>query len=211
VLEDAGWSWDKKPEWDRNDPNVMNIEPGEGLRMPNGELTPEMSLLGPGPAYDQPRAAFNQFLTKWMSDIGVPIESELAGFNTVINPVFKEVDFDMYILGWNLTIYPDYLCKFFHSDNDTAVTGGFNTSGFSNPEYDEKCDVFTAETDTEMAQSQAYELQLILGEERPYIPLYYGQAVDLIRDTVELPYTETLGGFGAVFGFQTYAKVLTAK
>jgi hypothetical protein len=35
--------------------------------------------------------------------------------------------------------------------------------------------------------------------------------VDLIRDSEELPSTETLGGFGTIFGFQTYAKVLTVK
>jgi ABC-type transport system substrate-binding protein len=146
-----------------------------------------------------------------MQNLGIPADSKLTGFNSIINPVFKEVDFDMYILGWNLTIYPDYLCEFFHSENDTAVSGNFNTAGFSNPEYDTKCDVFTEETDVQEARAQAKELQMILAEERPYIPLYYGQAVDLIRDTVELPYTDTLGGFGAVFGFQTYAKVLAAK
>jgi ABC-type transport system substrate-binding protein len=211
VLEEAGWTWEKKPEWDPTDPNAVNINPGQGLLMPNGEPVPEISVLGPGPAYDQPRAVFNQFLTTWMQDLGIPADSKLAGFNSIINPVFKEVDFDMYILGWNLTIYPDYLCKFFHSENDTAVSGNFNTAGFSNPEYDARCDAFTEETDVQEARAQAKELQTILAEERPYIPLYYGQAVDLIRDTVELPYTDTLGGFGAVFGFQTYAKVLAAK
>ena len=211
VLEDAGWTWEKKPEWDLDDPEAANVKPGEGLRMPNGELVPEVEILGPGPAYDQARAAFNQFLTRWLQDLGVPAESELSGFNAIINPVFKEVDFDMYILGWNLTIYPDYLCEFFHSENDTAISGNFNTAGFSNPDYDAKCDAFEEETDVQAAREQAKELQTILAEERPYIPLYYGQAVDLIRDTIELPYTDTLGGFGAVFGFQTYAKVLAAK
>jgi peptide/nickel transport system substrate-binding protein len=211
VLEDAGWTWEEKPEWDLDDPHALNIKPGSGVRMPNGELMQEIEILGPGPAYDQPRAAFNQWLGDWMEDLGMPVNSELSGFNTVINPVFKEVDFDMYILGWNLTIYPDFLCDFFHSRNDTLVSGNFNTTGFNEPEYDAICDEFLSEVDIVAAQENAKELQAILAEERPYIPLYYGQAVDLIRDTVELPYTETLGGFGAIFGFQTYAKVLTVK
>ncbi|HID53980.1 MAG TPA: hypothetical protein EYP41_18330, partial [Anaerolineae bacterium] len=121
VLKDAGWTWETEPEWDReNDPNAENVVPGTGLRMPNGELMPETTILGPGPAYDPQRASFNQWISEWLREIGMPVQSELTGFNTILNPVFVDANFDMYILGWGLGIYPDYLCDFFHSANDTA-------------------------------------------------------------------------------------------
>jgi hypothetical protein len=38
--------------------------------------------------------------------------------------------------------------------------------------------------------------------------LYYGQKVDLVRDNIIFPYTETMGGLEWSFGFQTDARPL---
>lgn len=205
ILEGAGWTWEKKPAWnaDRQD-----VDPGEGLRMPNGQPVPEITILGPGPAYDPVRATFNQWISEWMREAGIPAQSELTGFNTILTPVFVEANFDMYILGWGLTIYPDYLCDFFHSKNDTATTGNFNTPGYSNPEFDAKCDEFVAETDIKRAQELARELQLMLAQDLPYIPLFYRPAIDLIRDNIVLPYEQVLGGIADQVGFESSAKPL---
>lgn len=209
TLEEAGWTWDQKPEWDPEDPTAQDVVPGEGLRMPNGELVEEFTVLGPGPAYDPQRASFNQWMTEWMRELGMPATSELAGFNTILGPVFQEASFDMYILGWSLTIYPDYLCDFFASWNDTATTGNNNTPGMSNPEFDALCEEFLAETNIEAAQGQAHQLQNILANERAYIPLFYRQSIDLINNRVVLPYTDVLGGIADASGFQTDAQVLS--
>ncbi len=209
VLEDAGWTWDTKPEWDHeNDPDAENVVPGTGLRMPNGELMPEATILGPGPAYDPQRASFNQWISEWLREIGMPVQSELAGFNTILNPVFVDASFDMYILGWGLGIYPDYLCDFFDSRNDTATTGNYNTPGYNNPEYDALCDTFLAETDITAAQQEAKEMQAFLAKDLPYMPLFNRQSIDLINNRVVLPYTDTLGGIADAAGFQTDAQVL---
>jgi ABC-type transport system substrate-binding protein len=211
ALKAGGYTWDQEPEWDQEDETAEDLVNGEGLRGPDGALIEPFVILGPGPAYDPQRASFNQWITEWMREIGIPVESELTGFNTILGPVFEEANFDMYILGWSLTIYPDYLCDFFHSRNDTAVSGNFNTPGYNNPEYDALCDEFMSETNVTKAQGQAKILQSALAEGRPYITLFYRQAIDLIRDTVELPYTETLGGFPDVAGFQTDAQVRTSQ
>ncbi|HIP71528.1 MAG TPA: ABC transporter substrate-binding protein [Anaerolineae bacterium] len=209
VLKDAGWTWETEPEWDReNDPNAENVVPGTGLRMPNGELMPETTILGPGPAYDPQRASFNQWISEWLREIGMPVQSELTGFNTILNPVFVDANFDMYILGWGLGIYPDYLCDFFHSANDTAVSGNYNTPGYNVPEYDALCDAFLAETNIEEAQAQAKELQAFLAKDLPYMPLFNRQSIDLINNRVVLPYTDTLGGIADANGMQVDAQVL---
>ncbi len=206
TLKDAGWSWTSDPVWDED---LQDVVPGEGLLMPNGEPMPETTILGPGPAYDPQRAVFNQWISEWMRELGMPVTSELTGFNTILNPVFVDADFDMYILGWSLTIYPDYLVDFFHSKNDTATTGNFNTPGLNDPDYDAAGDAFLAETDITRAQEKAHELQAILADRRPYIPLFVRQSIDLIRNNVLLPYTDSLGGIEFVQGFQTDAQVLT--
>jgi ABC-type transport system substrate-binding protein len=206
VLEDAGWSWDTKPAWNED---RVDVDPGTGLRMPNGELMPDTTILGPGPAYDPQRATFNQWISEWMRELGMPVTSELTGFNTILNPVFVDSDFDLYILGWSLTLYPDYIVDFFHSRNDTAVSGNFNTPGFNNAEFDAAGDAFLAETDITRAQEQAAVMQQLVANGRPYIPLFVRQSIDLIRNNVFLPYTDTLGGITEVLGFQTDAQVLS--
>jgi ABC-type transport system substrate-binding protein len=170
---------------------------------------PDTTILGPGPAYDPQRASFNQWISEWMRELGMPVTSELTGFNTILNPVFVEASFDMYILGWSLTLYPDYMVDFFHSKNDTATTGNSNTPGFNDAAFDAAADAFLAETDITRAQTKALEMQVLLAQGRPYIPLFVRQSIDLIRNNVVLPYTDVLGGIADLFGNQPDARVLT--
>ncbi|MFQ5406788.1 MAG: ABC transporter substrate-binding protein, partial [Anaerolineales bacterium] len=213
ILKAAGWSWETEPAWNED---RQDVDPGVGMRMPadasvraggalaapaeQGQLVPDLTILGPGPAYDPQRAVFNQWISEWMRELGVPVESELTGFNTILTPVFIEANFDLYILGWGLSIYPDYLVDFFHSSNDTAISGNYNTPGLHSDAFDAAGDAFLAETDIQKAQALAYELQDILAQERPYIPLFNRQSIDLISRNVHVPYTEVLGGISDASG-----------
>ena len=202
VLEEAGWTWSQKPEWSED---LEDVVPGEGITMPNGEPMQEITILGPGPAYDPLRATFNQWTSEWARELGMPIKSELTGFNTILGPVFVDANFDMYILGWSLgnVAFPDYFEAFWHSRNDTAVTGNNNTPGYNNPEYDALIDEFMSTGDLERAQELIYEAQIMLAEDLPYVPLFYKQTIDLARDTLIFPYTEALGGLEFVAGLQS--------
>jgi ABC-type transport system substrate-binding protein len=204
VLKEAGWSWSQDPAWDAD---LQDVVPGEGITMPNGEPMPELTILGPGPAYDPLRATFNQWISEWMRELGMPVESELTGFNTILGPVFVDANFDMYILGWSLgnVAFPDYFEAFWHSRNDTATTGNNNTPGFNNAEYDAVIDEFMATSDLERARELIFEAQFILADQRPYIPLFYKQTIDLASRNVQYPYTEVLGGIEFWNGFQTDA------
>jgi ABC-type transport system substrate-binding protein len=205
VLKDGGWSWTQDPAWDED---LQDVVPGEGLTMPNGEPMTELTILGPGPAYDPVRATFNQWISEWARELGMPVESELTGFNTILGPVFVDADFDMYILGWSLgnVAFPDYFESFWHSRNDTATTGNFNTPGLNSPEYDALVDEFMTTSDLERAQELVYQMQEMLADLRPYIPLFYKQVEDLARDNIVFPYTEVLGGMVDQAGFQSDAQ-----
>jgi ABC-type transport system substrate-binding protein len=202
VLKEAGWSWTTDPAWNAD---TVDVDPGEGITMPNGEPMPELTILGPGPAYDPLRATFNQWISEWGRELGMPIKSELTGFNTILGPVFVDADFDMYILGWSLgnVAFPDYYESFWHSRNDTAITGNNNTPGFHNDEYDALIDEFMSTDSLERAREIIFEAQMLLADQRPYICLFYKQTVDLARNTLIFPYTETLGGIESQAGLQT--------
>jgi ABC-type transport system substrate-binding protein len=207
VLKAEGWSWSADPYWDAD---LVDVVPGEGITMPNGEPMPELTILGPGPAYDPLRATFNQWISEWGRELGMPIVSELTGFNTILAPVFIDANFDMYILGWSLgnVAFPNYFESFWHSRNDTLTTGNSNTPGLNSPEYDALVDEFMATSDIERAQELVYEMQVLLAELRPYICLFYKQTIDLARNNIIFPYTETLGGLEFATGFQTDAQPL---
>jgi ABC-type transport system substrate-binding protein len=205
VLKEAGWSWSKDPEWSAD---LVDVVPGEGITMPNGEPMPELTILGPGPAYDPLRATFNQWISEWARELGMPVKSELTGFNTILGPVFVDSDFDMYILGWGLgnVAFPDYYESFWHSRNDTAETGNFNTPGMHNDEYDALVDEFMSTTDIGEAKELVFDLQEMLADLRPYICLFYKQVHDVVRDNIQLPYTDVLSGITDAAGFQTDAQ-----
>ena len=208
VLKDAGWSWSLEPAWSDD---IQDVVPGEGIIMPNGEPMQEVTILGPGPAYDPLRATFNQWISEWGRELGMPIQSELTGFNTILNPVFVDSDFDLYILGWSLgnVAFPDYFESFWHSRNDTAVTGNNNTPGFNNAEYDALIDEFMSTGDLDRAQELIFEAQVIIADQRPYIMLFYKSVDDLARGNIIFPYTESLGGIEFQNGFQTDAMPLS--
>ncbi|MFQ5340770.1 MAG: ABC transporter substrate-binding protein [Anaerolineae bacterium] len=210
VLKAAGWSWTQEPAWSDD---LQDVVPGEGLTMPNGEPMPDLTILGPGPAYDPIRATFNQWISEWARELGMPVKSELTGFNTILNPVFVDADFDMYILGWSLgnVAFPDYYEAFWHSRNDTAVSGNYNTPGFNNADYDATVDEFMSTDSLDRARELVFDMQVTLADQRPYIPLFYKQVHDLARDVVHFPYTESLGGIEAQSGLQTDAQVLAAE
>lgn len=210
VLKEAGWTWETEPAWNED---TQDVDPGQGILGPDGQEVPELVILGPGPAYDPLRATFNQWISEWARELGFPVESELTGFNTILGPVFVDATYDMYILGWSLgnVAFPNYYYDFWHSSQCTADTGNYNTPCFKNEEYDALVEEFMATSDLERAQEIVYELQVILADQRPYIPLYYKQVEDLALDRVVYPYTDTLGGIEFLQGMQTDAQVLMTK
>ncbi len=210
VLKDAGWSWTQDPAWSED---LQDTVPGEGVLGPDGQEVPELTILGPGPAYDPLRATFNQWISEWARELGLPVQSELTGFNTILGPVFIDANYDMYILGWSLgnVAFPSYFFDFWHSSQCTAETGNYNTPCLKDEEYDALIEEFMSTGDLARAQELIYQAQVVLADRRPYITLFYKQTHDLAHERVVFPYTESLGGIEFQAGMQTDAQVLLSK
>jgi ABC-type transport system substrate-binding protein len=178
--------------------------------MPTGEPMPELTILGPGPDFDIVRATFNQWVSEWARELGMPVQSELTGRNAILDSVFVAADYDMYIFGSSLgnPAYPVYYDEFWHSRNCTFETGFRNTTCFKNDEYDSLVDTFNQTGDLALAQELVYKMQLILADQRPYIPLYSEKVFDYARKNVLFPYVESLGGIEFQNGFRTSTQVL---
>jgi len=192
ILEQAGYSWegDQKPAWDADGGHV---NPGSRLIMPDGTPVPDLELWAPAAGYDPMRSTFAIWIESWLNEAGIPVTAHLAGFNVLIPIIFTEHTFDMYILGWSLTLFPDYLRDFYHSEQ--AVPDGNNAAGYTNPEFDALADqLLTCETN-EQCKELADQIQLMLATEVPNVLLFDTGIIEPYRpDTVWYPYTDHLSG-----------------
>ncbi len=200
LLKGAGFTWETEPRVSEDGRFVE--QRGEGLKMPNGQPMPAISILAPSPGYDPLRSTFAIWIERWLNEVGIPVHADLTGFNLIVEKVFDQQDFDMWILGWGLSLYPDYLESFFHSRHSGLE--GHNPGGYDNPEFDRLADELLAETDVEAARDLVFELQAFLAEDLPYVPLFDTPLVEAYRsDQVDYPYTHSLGGLQNASGLTT--------
>ena len=198
ILKDGGFTWDVEPGWDED--NLDAIPKGEGLRDPNGELVPELELLAPGPGYDPLRATYSLFVEDWANDLGIPVRAEPTGFNVIVDKVFTDdPQFDIYILGWSLTPFPNHLFNFFASSQDAAI-GGNNTPGYSSPEYDALADQFNQTTSVEEARDLVSQMDRILAEDVPYAVLFTTPILEAHSNSITFPFTDSLSGIQNIQG-----------
>lgn len=192
ILEQAGYKWegDKKPTWDADNRQVVA---GGRLLMPDGTPVPALNMLAPSPGYDPLRSTFAIWIETWLNEFGIPLKANLAGFNVIVPKIFSEQDFDMYILGWSLSIFPSFLRDFF-SEEQAALEGN-NAGGYISPEFEDLSKgLLTCDT-MEACKQLSDKVQVLLGTELPYVLLFDTGIYEAFRSAaVEYPYTQQLSG-----------------
>lgn len=192
ILEQAGYTWqgDQKPTWD---PNGNSVIPGASLIMPDGTPVPQLELWAPSAGYDPLRTTFAIWIESWLNEMGIPTRAQLAGFNILIPRIFTQQDFDMYILGWSLGIFPSYLRDFYSAEQ--AAPGGNNAGGYVSEVFEElSFRLLTCETEEE-CRPISEEIQQLLAIEMPNVVLFDTGIIEAFRSaSVEYPYTEQLSG-----------------
>jgi peptide/nickel transport system substrate-binding protein len=200
LLKGSGFTWETEPK--ASEDGTFVEQQGKGLKMPNGQPVPEMEILAPSAGYDPLRSTFAIWTERWLNEIGIPARANLTGFNLISEKVFDQQEFDMWIYGWSLPLFPDYLEAFFHSRNSDLTD--HNAGGYSNPEFDKLADELLAETDLEEARRQVFQMQEFLADELPYVVLFTTPILEAYRsDQLEFPYTDTLGGLQSAAGLTT--------
>lgn len=183
------------------DGNFMEVR-GKGLKMPNGQPVPDLELLAPSAGYDPLRATFAIWIERWLTDVGIPVRANLTGFNVIVERINDPRAFDMWMLGWSLGPFPDYLEAFFHSRH--AVPDAHNRGGYANPEFDRLAEGLLTETDVNQARQIVFKLQEFLAEDLPYVVLFTTPVLEVYRrDRLTFPYTQTLNGIQGQNGLTT--------
>lgn len=176
ILKASGnYSWDTEPGVDADG----NLIEGEGMKY-KGEYIPSFVILTPPADYDPLRAMSGMLIQEWLKLLGLPVAAQPTAFGTIVQKAMGERDYDIYILGWSLSLYPDYLRDFFHSSQ--IMEYGYNMPQYSNPEFDRISDGLVTCGPREEKIEAAFMLQEYIAEECPYVPLFAPAAVEAYRN-----------------------------
>ncbi len=192
ILEQGGFTWtdDQKPTWD---PDNLQVNQAGRLIMPDGTPVPDLNLWAPSAGYDPLRSTFAIWIETWLKEVGIPVTANLAGFNALIPRIFTDHDFDMYILGWSLSIFPDFLYEYFAEEQ--AAPDGNNAGGYVNPVMEDLGHQLLACDSVDACKQIADQIQTLLSTESPYVILFDTGIIEAYRSaSVEYPFTTSLAG-----------------
>jgi ABC-type transport system substrate-binding protein len=185
ILKAGGYSWLQEPT-----AQVAGTE----LRLPDGVPFPPLTLLVPAEEFEARPEAIRS-IEGSLRGLGMPFTLELAAAEDVRFAVFSSKSYDLAILSWRLSLYPGYLCDWFGP-------GGlfdYGSGGLSSA-----CKALEGESDLAAARARMLEIQSILMEDLPFIPLYAAARVDAYHD-IRYPFETLLGGTGGWYGAPSLA------
>ncbi|PIU68117.1 MAG: ABC transporter substrate-binding protein [Armatimonadetes bacterium CG07_land_8_20_14_0_80_40_9] len=189
VLKKAGYIWDRKGS----------------LLLPSGKPLRSFNILTPPADYDPIRAMSGVLIAEWLKEIGIPALAKPTSFGTITQKVFTQQDFDLFILGWQLGIDPDYVRVFFHSRQ--AVPDGQNPMNYRNKAYDKLSDSSSEECDEEKRRKIIFKCQEIIMNDLPYIPLFFRDRVEAYNNQTFSGWFKDLGGIsGSIIYLQPKIK-----
>jgi peptide/nickel transport system substrate-binding protein len=104
--------------------------------------------------------------TEQWKAIGVEMKSELMDFNTVSDKVFTQGKFEMFNIGWSLSIDPDPIGMY---DKASDVKGGYNAMHYFNARAEEIFKAARVETDQAKRAALYKEWGTIANDDLPYL------------------------------------------
>lgn len=119
--------------------------------------------------------------------LGVDLKIEIMDFNTVrdktSNTPPEERTFDIYTMGFSLSVDPDPTGTIF--DDDQGTKGGFNASGYKNPAAMELVKKGKAEFDTKKRTPIYNEWAKIMNDEIPHVIVAYRSEIWGINNKIK--------------------------
>jgi ABC-type transport system substrate-binding protein len=186
MLRTAGYSWTLEPSTGLA---------GSGLTLPDGSAFPRITLLSTLPEVDGQRAEAGRQIEQQALHLGIPIAVQLTDLASLQYAVYSSGKYDMAVMGWRLSAYPGYLCEWF------GAVGQFENTG---SRLGSACEALAVESDLARAQVKLFEVQSILMDELPFIPLYAQSTYDAFQN-VSYPFDEAVGGLSGLYGAPSYA------
>lgn len=122
--------------------------------------------------------------------LGIPLTVQWTDPESLRYAVYSSGDYDMAILGWRLGEYPSYLCEWFQPPGAFA----YPDDGLKSA-----CDRLESTADLATARLASYEIQTILMEDLPLIPLFQVMRYEVVGN-IRYPFASPLDGFSGMYG-----------
>ena len=183
LLKAAGYTWREEPTADAA---------GTGLKAPNGTSLPSFSLLSLAPEVDSLRAEAALYIARQAGRLGISLDVHSGDTDELLYAVYGSGDYDLALLGWRLSAYPSYLCEWF-------VPLGQNPFSYNGSNLNSECEAWEGISDLEQARAHVLEIQSILMQDLPLVPLYVGVRVDAYRN-IRYPFDHVIDGLSGLYG-----------
>jgi len=167
----------------------------KGSTPPETGTLPELMLLAPTAEIDPQAAEVAVEVQQAAQALGIGVTVAYAGLEDIRYAIFSSGQYDMALMGWRLAAYPGYLCEWF---------GEGAHFDYGSEALRSECVALEGESDLEAARQHFYEIQSILAEDLPFIPLYTEFTYDTYRN-VSYPFEEVLDGLSGLYGAPSLA------
>ena len=141
---------------------------GDGWReTPGGE---DFELTIYTPSYDPVRVRIGDMLVETLKRIGVKLVNRPVDFDTLVDYVFNQHQFQMYIIENDANFQPWYFSSYYVEEQ--YQPGGNNPWGFINKDFERVLAEAEKTVDEDQRVELYYRLQTMLADELPLVPLY---------------------------------------
>ena len=145
-----------------------------------GQPVESMSVLTANASFDPVRPEMGRLITQAAKGIGWDIKLAAEDYNLGIGKVFKEQDFDMFIVRWTgraNRIDPETFIRMQHHKD-----GAYNKWGYDNPRINELGDAQQVAMVAEERQALVHEAQALLHEDAVRSPIVYPSMTNAYRE-----------------------------
>ena len=184
LLQSAGYTWTQLPS--------ANLA-GQGLTLPKGNRFSSMNLMVS--SADEAKMSVASYIEQQARLLGIPVTAMPMVSDQINYSVFSSHQYDLALLSWRVSEYPGYLCDWF---------GDGNPFGYHSGRLQSACEALNSTSDLSAAQKDVYEIQSILAQDLPFIPLYSGVTYDAYRN-ISYPFDHVLGGLSGIYGAPSLA------
>jgi peptide/nickel transport system substrate-binding protein len=171
LLSPLNWAHDDSvPHWPFDPAKARRLLDQAGYPDPDGE--------GPRPRFKLSfkttnidlRRRIAETLKEQLSHVGVELEVRTYEWGTFYSDI-KKGNFHLYSLAWVGIVDPDVYYNLFHSSS--APPNGNNRGSYNNPAVDRLLEQGRRESDPGRRKALYYQVQQIIHQDLPYIPLWW--------------------------------------
>jgi len=150
---------------------------GDGIReIPDGS---DVSLEILTPSYDPARVRIGDLMVEWFNKIGIKLSNRPVDFDTLVDEVSNKHNFQLCIIESAGNFEPWFLATYYVSSQ--YKPGGRNPWGFTNATFDEFAELSDATIDESKRRVLIANMQRILADEVPIIPVYIRYWIQVYR------------------------------